>query len=177
MSTDQDPLADGGGGQTDDGFVPAPSFIVRAGEGEGVGLGRIVLPGGPSGGLFSLLEITGRPGVTVPAHLHRDADEVFFMLEGELIVRTAEGEATIRPGDAAFVPRGAWHAQRNLGVGAVRWLTLFSPAGMEGYFAERAHLVLAARAAGGDGPRDYAGIDPDVHTELRRRFGIVITDD
>ena len=45
------------------------------------------------------------------------------------------------------------------------------PAGSEGYFAERAHL---AAVMPDDVDRDYAGLDPRAHDELRDRYGIEI---
>lgn len=148
--------------------------LVRAGAGLDVKLGRIILDGAATAGRLSAIEMRARPGVIVPGHIHRDAEELFFMLEGELIVRVGPDEHTVGPGDLVYVPRGEVHAHRNRADVPTRWLTLFTPAGSEGYFAERAHL---AGSGDGSAERDYAGLEPATHEALRARYGIVVSDD
>ena len=114
-----------------------------------------------------------RPGVVVPDHIHRDAEELFYMLEGELQVKVGDHELTAGPGDLVLVPRGVVHAHSNRAEVPTRWLTLFSPAGSEGYFAERAHL---AATTPDDVERDYAGLEPAAHDEIRERYGIEVVD-
>ena len=48
-------------------------------------------------------------------------------------------------GTFLFVPRGVLHATANPGAQPARYLAWFTPAGMEGYFAERAAIVDAAK--------------------------------
>ena len=148
-------------------------IILRAGEGQDVKLGRIILGGPDIGDRLCMIDMRARPGVVVPDHSHRDAEELFYMLEGELIVKVGDEETSVGPGDLVVVPRGTVHAHRNLGDVPTRWLTLFSPAGTEGYFAERAHL---AATTPDDVERDYAGLEPAAHDEIRRRYGIEIVE-
>ncbi|MGH2512797.1 MAG: cupin domain-containing protein, partial [Candidatus Limnocylindrales bacterium] len=77
-------------------------------------------------------------------------------------------ETVLAAGGLAYVPRGMAHGHRNRADQPARWLTLFAPGGMEGYFAERAVQV----AAGTRGAADYAGIDEAEHMALRSRYGI-----
>lgn len=149
----------------------ARPLIVRAGTGLDVGLGELLLGGGDSAGQLAIMEMRARPGVVVPDHIHKGAEELFYILEGELIVGMAGTEERVGPGDLVVVPRGTVHAHRNDATNPTRWLTLFAPAGTEGYFAERAHL---AGMAPEDAATDYAGLEPKVHAELRERFGIEI---
>ena len=81
------------------------------------------------------------------------------MLEGELIVRVGPASTRSGRGDLVDIPRGVVDAHRNRASVPTRWLTLFTPAGGEGYFAERADLAGTA----GDGVElDYAGLEPAV---------------
>ena len=154
--------------------MPREPIILRAGEGQDVRLGRIILHGSDTDGRLCMIDMKARPGVVVPNHVHRDAEELFYMLEGELLVKVGADELTVGPGDLIVVPRGVVHAHRNRADVPTRWLTLFSPSGTEGYFAERAHL---AATTSDEVERDYAGLEPAVHDELRERYGIEVIDD
>ena len=151
--------------------MPSESIIVSAGGGEDVRLGRIILAGADIEGRLSMIDMVARPGVVVPDHIHRDAEELFYMLEGELLVKVGEQSLTAGPGDLVVVPRGVVHAHSNHADVLTRWLTLFSPAGTEGYFSERAHLAASTPV---DVERDYAGLEPAAHDEIRERYGIEI---
>lgn len=153
-------------------------IVLRSGEGEAVGLGRILVDGAAAEGRFALLELEGRPNVRVPAHVHRDADELFYLLEGHLLVQVGDREVEAGPGDLVLVPRGVAHGHHNRGDARVRWLTLFAPGGGEGYFRERAHAGLRARALPDDARArlDYAGLEPEEHDRLRERYGIQIVE-
>ena len=150
---------------------PIKARIVRAGDGKDVGLGRVLLDSASSDGALGIIDMRARPGVVVPDHVHRDAEELFYVLEGELVVRIGDRDESVRSGDLVVVPRGTVHAHRNDADIPTRWLTLFSPAGTEGYFAERAHLGGAAPA---DVTVDYAGLEPPIHAQLRHRYGIEV---
>jgi len=138
-----------------------------------VRLGRIILHGAGTDGRLSIIDMRPRPGVVVPKHIHRDADELFYMLDGELLVTLSAREIVASPGDLVVVPRGTLHARRNRAEVATRWLTLFTPSGTEGHFAERAHL---AATTSDEVERDHAGLEPAVHAVLRERFGIEIVE-
>jgi mannose-6-phosphate isomerase-like protein (cupin superfamily) len=42
-------------------------------------------------------------------HSHDDTDELFLVLDGELRIKLADGEVTVRPGQLYVVPRGVRH--------------------------------------------------------------------
>jgi mannose-6-phosphate isomerase-like protein (cupin superfamily) len=65
----------------------------------------------------------------VPMHLHREAEEAFYVLEGELTVVTREGSLAAPAGAFVLIPRGTVHAIANRGEVPVRWLTLISRRG------------------------------------------------
>ena len=47
-----------------------------------------------------------------PYHYHMKNEETFFILRGEGILRTPEGERTVRPGDLIFFPAGETGAHK-----------------------------------------------------------------
>ena len=129
--------------------------------------------------IFSTFEAEVAPGFDVGAHLHQQAEEVFYVLEGELDLlafhpiaktngdwRTWESEAGATvfrggPGSFMFVPAGCPHAFFNPGSEPARMLFLVSPAGHELYLRELTDLLAAG------GPPDQAEI-----AALRRRHDI-----
>ncbi len=94
-----------------------------------------LLSGAHTGGAFTLCEATVPANAGPPPHIHHDADETFFMLEGRLTFRVGSQSVDASPGTAVFVPRGVIHSFANGGDPA-RMLFLYAPAGMEGMFAE-----------------------------------------
>jgi mannose-6-phosphate isomerase-like protein (cupin superfamily) len=45
-----------------------------------------------------------------PWHDHAEADELFLVLEGELVIRFRDGEVRLRAGELVVVPRGVEHS-------------------------------------------------------------------
>ena len=89
---------------------------------------------------------------TVPAgsksswfHLHRDSDEIAWVLEGEFTFRIGETVTTAGPGSCAFLPRNVPHAWKNSGSPPGRVGFLDTPAGA-GRFVEE----MIERPADGD---------------------------
>jgi quercetin dioxygenase-like cupin family protein len=91
---------------------------------------RIHISGAQTAGAFALLEAWAPPGSQPPLHVHRDDDEGFYVLEGELTLWIADETRVLRPGDAALAPKGASHTLR-VGADGARWLVTSTPAGFE----------------------------------------------
>jgi mannose-6-phosphate isomerase-like protein (cupin superfamily) len=68
----------------------------------------------------------GPPRWIAPLHLHRNADEAWYVLEGELCVRVGKDVVEARAGSAVFVPRGRPHTYWNPGEGPVRYLLVMT---------------------------------------------------
>ena len=68
-------------------------------------------------------------------HLHRDSDEVAWVLEGEFTFRIGDEVTTGGPGTCAFMPRNVPHAWKNSGSTPGRVVFLYTPAGA-GRFVE-----------------------------------------
>ena len=74
----------------------------------------------------------------VPFHRHREAEEAFYVLEGELTVFTEARTLAAPAGAFVLVPRGTVHSIANRGAVPVRWLTLISPAWVSGWIQAEA---------------------------------------
>lgn len=42
-------------------------------------------------------------------HTHDDTDELFLVMDGELVIQLRDGDVTLRPGQMFIVPRGVEH--------------------------------------------------------------------
>ena len=65
------------------------------------------------------------PGVTAPRHSH-PGEEIVYVIEGVIEYRL-DGQApvTLKAGQVLFVPAGAIHAAKNVGVGAAAELATY----------------------------------------------------
>ncbi|HZX85117.1 MAG TPA: cupin domain-containing protein [Reyranella sp.] len=129
------------------------------------GKGVVVLPGGgkhleEASGQVMSMKLFGRDTrqsvtlfeQTVPAgsksswlHLHRDSDEIAWVLEGEFAFKVGATVTTGGPGTCAFLPRNVPHAWKNSGTRPGRVVFLYTPAGA-GRFVEE----MLERPAEGD---------------------------
>jgi mannose-6-phosphate isomerase-like protein (cupin superfamily) len=103
-----------------------------------------------TGGAFSIIEEIAP--LDTPLHVHEREDELFFVIEGEHVFSVGDRELRAGPGDTVFAPRGVPHAHRRLVPRTGRFLTMVSPAGLEGFF----RALAEAERSGGAGPEDYA---------------------
>ena len=132
------------------------AFIHEPGEGRAIDLGSFGMTlktsGEDTGGVFSLLEAEEPPGFGPPLHIHHDAAEAFYVLEGEYVMFLDEREVTCAAGAFVFIPAGMRHGFR---VGSVpsRKLNFYFPAAMVGYFDE-----LSAAIARGDAEEEIDAI-------------------
>lgn len=96
-------------------------------------------------GEFTLLQTRGEPpGFGPPMHLHRDAAEAFYVLEGEYLMYLEDHQRLCPPGTFVYVPRAVPHTFKVTSSGPGKKLNLFTPAAMVGFFEE----LSAAEAAG-----------------------------
>jgi quercetin dioxygenase-like cupin family protein len=78
-------------------------------------------------GALLLLEVLQPEGKTPPLHVHPDADETFYVLEGEIVMHVDGTELSVRTGGALVVPRGTPHTFV-VTSRAARILLAFTPA-------------------------------------------------
>ena len=143
--------------------VTSPGFVLRPGEGRTIDLGgfrmSVKATHDQTNGAFSLIEAQEPPGFGPPLHIHRDAAEAFYVLEGEYIIFLDGREASCPAGSFVFIPAGVPHGFR---VGDVpsRKLNLYTPAAMIGYFDELADAT------------NVGDVDPDTLSEIARRHSM-----
>ncbi|MGW0761161.1 cupin domain-containing protein [Streptomyces sp. NPDC002814] len=132
------------------------------------------------GSSVSIFEVVVPPGFDVGAHVHGDAEEFFYVLDGELDLlafepaertkdswhtwQSARGDRVIRAGEGScmFVPPGTPHAFRNATDTPARMLFQCSPSPVhEDYFEEIAEIWSRGKAV------DVAAVE-----EMRRRYDV-----
>jgi quercetin dioxygenase-like cupin family protein len=74
--------------------------------------------------MFSIAELAG--GGWIPSHVHSFEDSL-FVLDGEVVLDTADGAFQLRAGDYGVIAIGALHALRNVSAAPARWATMFAP--------------------------------------------------
>jgi quercetin dioxygenase-like cupin family protein len=96
-----------------------------------------------TGGALTVIEVLALPGGTAPWHVHHREDEMFYLLEGDVLFKC--GDEVFQAGSGAFVflPRDIPHSYKNVGETAARWLILTTPAGSEDFFIEAGTPALA----------------------------------
>jgi mannose-6-phosphate isomerase-like protein (cupin superfamily) len=113
-----------------------------------------------TGGAFGFLEYTAAPEFPGPlAHVHDEMSEVSCVLESELSIRVGDESVAAPAGTFVLVPPGTPHGFANPNPEQARFLTVFSPGGLEQYYKDLAVLL---------GSGSY---DPAVATELGARYG------
>jgi quercetin dioxygenase-like cupin family protein len=100
-----------------------------------------------TGGSFSVHDNTIPAGSPGPRpHIHRDHEETFYVIDGELTVRVGPRAFTAPAGSFVVVPRGTVHQPSNPGTEPARVLLIFSPAGMDHFFEEAAEERIPLQA-------------------------------
>ena len=143
--------------------MEAKGFVVPPGGGSVLSMapGRsaaLKLLGGDTGDSIMLFEETAPVGTETTFHLHRDSDEVAWVLSGEITFKVGEEVTVGGPGTCAFLPRGEPHAWKNTGTETAHILFLYTPARAGGFFEER--LQQSAESINGEEAN-----------EMRRRHG------
>jgi quercetin dioxygenase-like cupin family protein len=128
------------------------AFVLQPGEGRSIDLGGFLMTvkatAESTANAFTLLEATEPPHFGPPMHIHRDAAEAFYVLEGEYLIFIDDEEIRCPAGSFIYIPAGAVHGFRVGGVPSKK-LNLYVPQAMVGYFDD-----LAAAVASGDAGDD-----------------------
>ena len=121
---------------------PGKGVVVPAGGGKHLDMaapGRFAalkLLGDETQGSIMLFEETVPPGTTSLFHLHRDSDEVAWVLAGEITFKIGDDVSVGGPGTCAFFPRNVPHAWKNTGRETGKVVFLYTPAAAGGYVEE-----------------------------------------
>src|SRR5437660_2874633 len=115
--------------------MAAEGIVVQKGEGlvshSSTTPGRsyaLKLLGAATGDSIMMFEETVPAGTKSTFHLHRDSDEVAYVLEGEITFMIGDEVTVGRAGSCAFMPRGVPHAWKSSGAETGKVLFLYTPA-------------------------------------------------
>jgi mannose-6-phosphate isomerase-like protein (cupin superfamily) len=130
-------------------------FIVQPGDGQRLDLGNfevvVLASGSATSDSFSLLQTQSEPpDFGPPMHIHHDAAEAFFVLEGTYLMYLDDQQVECPPGTFVYVPRGTAHTFKVISEAPGKKLNLFAPAAMQGFFEE----LAAAESEGSVTPED-----------------------
>ena len=123
------------------------AYVLRSGEGRSIDLGvfsmTVKANSDETNGIFSLLEAEEPPHFGPPLHIHHDAAEAFYVLEGEYLMFLDDREEVCPAGSFIFIPAGMRHGFR-VGATASRKLNFYFPAAMIGYFDDLSDAIRRA---------------------------------
>ncbi len=95
--------------------------------------------------------------------MHTREDELFYVLEGEIVFELDGTRHTVRPGGTVYLRRGVVHAYQNFTNASARLLIATTLGAFSGLFVE-----LSAATRPGEFP------DLDVLTAISEKYGITI---
>jgi quercetin dioxygenase-like cupin family protein len=119
-----------------------------------------------TGGGYSIMDVTVRPGFEPPPHTHTHEDEAYYVLEGSWTFRCGDDVSAGEPGTLVFLPRGLQHTFTLSGEG--RALVIISPAGLEAAFRTLSEPV----PPGTDLPPQPSGPPPVEFMETFGRYDV-----
>jgi uncharacterized cupin superfamily protein len=124
------------------------AVVVAPGEGRFIAVGSagsgvtVKASAAETGGLCTVWEGQVPPGtVGAGPHYHRERDEFFYVLDGEMMLRIGDESHTSRAGTFAFVPRGTIHGFHNASKESATVLVMHHPAGFEQFLDEMQKLA------------------------------------
>jgi mannose-6-phosphate isomerase-like protein (cupin superfamily) len=97
--------------------------------------------GAQTGGAFGLVDNVLPAGFAGPYHVHRNEDESFYVVEGEMTFYVGGERVKAGPGAFVYGPRGVPHGFKVEGTVPARLLLLNTPAGFEGFPVEVGELA------------------------------------
>lgn len=131
---------------------PSGAYVLAAGESRTSGPLNVVGETGlakvraaDSGGQLCFFDFVAPPMSGPPLHRHSREDELFFVLEGELVFQLDGTRYTVGPGGTVYSPRHVVHAYQNFTATKARLLI----ATMPGAFGVMFEELSAATPAGG----------------------------
>ncbi len=67
------------------------------------------------------------PRAHAPGHIHKDAEEVIYVLKGHGELVIGRRRERLSPGTIGYIPRGRLHSINNTGKVTIKLLFMFSP--------------------------------------------------
>jgi mannose-6-phosphate isomerase-like protein (cupin superfamily) len=106
-------------------------------------IGTLRASAADTGGAFEIIEYRG-PAVP-PPHIHRDHDEIFYVLEGRFSFVLGNSDRVAEAGSLVWVPRGTRHGF-TIEPGSTA-LLITQPSGLEGFFVELGQGLAEERSS------------------------------
>lgn len=98
---------------------------------------RMVITGEETGGAYAAIDMLIPPGGGPGPHAHADFQESFYVLEGEIVVKTKAHTYTAKKGGFVNIPLGGVvHCFKNMSDANTRLLCVVVPAGLDSFFKE-----------------------------------------
>jgi quercetin dioxygenase-like cupin family protein len=107
---------------------------------------RILVSGAETAGAFAIIDMLIPPGGGPGPHAHAAFEESFYVLDGEIEVKSEFGAFVASRGDFVRIPKGGVvHCFRNQTRQTAHLLCTVVPAGLEMFFAEIGQPVAAGQ--------------------------------
>jgi quercetin dioxygenase-like cupin family protein len=129
------------------------------------GLGVLKATGNQTEGRAAVMELLAPKGFASPLHIHRNEDEFFVVLSGEVRVQHGENVIEAVAGSLVHGPRGVPHAFR-VDSEEARLLLFFGPAGVEGFFRDAGKPARSLALP----PADEQFLDREALMEIGNRY-------
>ncbi|WP_210515500.1 cupin domain-containing protein [Hymenobacter terricola] len=105
---------------------------------------RVLVSGEQSAGAYAIIDMLVPPGGGPGPHAHAEIQEAFFVIGGEVVVRSETQTYTAKKGAFVDIPTGgAIHSFTNESTAVAHLLCVVVPAGLEKFFAEIGQPVAA----------------------------------
>jgi len=101
----------------------------------------VKLPSGRSPHGMAIVDVVVPPGSGTPCVTHDKEEEVYFLLEGELLMHTPTARHHLHPGDLVHLPPLTPHGYRNPGEQPARFLAWTVGGPMDQFFERMAQDV------------------------------------
>ena len=120
-------------------------------------LWRVLASGDKTGGIVGALDERCGHGIRAPMHVHEDADEIFYVLEGNLTFFVGEQRIEAAPGAFVYLPRFVHHG-------------FVTPAGFEKLILDRGKPARYDEAPPPDDPHDSQQSSPEAFQKYDMRI-------
>jgi len=98
---------------------------------------RVLVSGNETGGAFATIDMLVPPNSGPGPHSHADFQETFYVIDGEIEVKSEAGVYTAKKGSYVVIPKGGIvHCFKNKTDTLVHLLCVVVPAGLEEFFIE-----------------------------------------
>jgi mannose-6-phosphate isomerase-like protein (cupin superfamily) len=113
---------------------------------------RIHVSGEQTGGRFCVVGFLQPPDEWTPLHVHRDADQTQYVLDGELTVYLPDRSLVLGPGECVNTPMNVPHTEHVTSAGPARVLDVNVPAGFDKFIARAGEPAAESSPPRAEGP-------------------------